>query len=218
MDEILQDISKAVSAIERIDPVPILLAVLRETAGTRLAAVVRVPKKASTVCTVQDQLQHQFDREREHTALLDEHAASELREQFIAILGHDLRYSLQAVLASTGTLQRRLPDLELLNMPAASKPTQRGYLLCSTTFRTSHVSTRRRRHSHRADRRAEHQYGPDHGHSGALRMRSRGAKPFQHQGHSIGVICAGFSRLRPIYWPMRSRTDAPTCRGNRHKP
>ena len=56
MDEILQDISKAVAAIGRIDAVPTLLAVLRETTGMRFAAVARVTEKVWTVCAVQDGL------------------------------------------------------------------------------------------------------------------------------------------------------------------
>jgi hypothetical protein len=57
MDEILQDISKAVAAIGRIDGVPTLLAVLCETTGMGFAAVVRVTEKIWTVCAVQDDLQ-----------------------------------------------------------------------------------------------------------------------------------------------------------------
>jgi signal transduction histidine kinase len=49
-------------------------------------------------------------REREHMALLDERATGELREQFIAILGHDLRNPLQAVSANGEILERRLND------------------------------------------------------------------------------------------------------------
>jgi signal transduction histidine kinase len=55
-------------------------------------------------------LDHEFIREREQTALLDERATSELRERFITILGHDLRNPLQAVLASGDLLERRLTD------------------------------------------------------------------------------------------------------------
>ncbi|MDP8984576.1 MAG: ATP-binding protein [Pseudomonadota bacterium] len=47
---------------------------------------------------------------REHSALLDERAASELREQFIAVLGHDLRNPLQAVCAGADQLERKLTD------------------------------------------------------------------------------------------------------------
>jgi signal transduction histidine kinase len=59
-------------------------------------------------------LEHQLQREQEHSALLDARAASELREQFIAILGHDLRNPLQAAYASSDRLQRKLTDPDLL--------------------------------------------------------------------------------------------------------
>jgi signal transduction histidine kinase len=57
------------------------------------------------------ELEHQLQREQEQIALLD---ASELREQFIAILGHDLRNPLQAAYASSDRLQRKLTDPDLL--------------------------------------------------------------------------------------------------------
>jgi len=60
------------------------------------------------------ELEHQLQREQEHSALLDARAASELREQFIAILGHDLRNPLQAAYAISDMLQRKLTDPELL--------------------------------------------------------------------------------------------------------
>jgi signal transduction histidine kinase len=53
--------------------------------------------------------QHSF-REREKSALLDERATNELREQFIAILGHDLRNPVHAVFAGGELLERRLTD------------------------------------------------------------------------------------------------------------
>jgi signal transduction histidine kinase len=56
------------------------------------------------------ELERQLQREQEHSALLDARAASELREQFIAILGHDLRNPLQAAYASSEMLQRKLTD------------------------------------------------------------------------------------------------------------
>jgi signal transduction histidine kinase len=59
---------------------------------------------------IASQLEQQSAREQEHTALLDERATNELREQFIAILGHDLRNPLQAVFASSELLERRLTD------------------------------------------------------------------------------------------------------------
>jgi signal transduction histidine kinase len=58
-------------------------------------------------------LEHQLQREQEQVALLDARAASELREQFIAILGHDLRNPLQAAYASSDRLQRKLTDPDL---------------------------------------------------------------------------------------------------------
>jgi signal transduction histidine kinase len=56
------------------------------------------------------QLEQQSIRRREHMAMLDERAAGELREQFMAILGHDLRNPLQAVFAIGDILERRLTD------------------------------------------------------------------------------------------------------------
>jgi signal transduction histidine kinase len=219
METMLQDVSKAVVAIGRIDAVPTLLAVLREITGMRFAAVARVTETVWTVCAVQDglqlgievgapfvlrtnlafqsqstrapiiveqvstdpryctdaglkvypvesfisvpiflpnaryfgnlwafdprpmsasgphvvsmftrfaaliasQLEHHVEHEHEHRALLDERATSELREQFIAILGHDLRNPLHAVYASSDKLQRKLTDPDLLVMAARIK-------------------------------------------------------------------------------------------------
>jgi hypothetical protein len=56
------------------------------------------------------QLDNQRIHDQEHGALLDERAAGRLREQFIAILGHDLRNPLHAVHASSDMLERRLTD------------------------------------------------------------------------------------------------------------
>jgi signal transduction histidine kinase len=63
---------------------------------------------------IASQLDRQSLQEQEHRALLDERAAGELREQFIAILGHDLRNPLHAVYASGDMLERRLTDPGLL--------------------------------------------------------------------------------------------------------
>jgi signal transduction histidine kinase len=60
------------------------------------------------------ELEHQLQRDQEQIALLDARAANELREQFIAILGHDLRNPLQAAYASSDILQRKLTDPDLL--------------------------------------------------------------------------------------------------------
>jgi len=57
-------------------------------------------------------------RERDLASLSDERARSELREQFIAILGHDLRNPLQAVAASSEILQRKPNDPELVKQLA----------------------------------------------------------------------------------------------------
>jgi signal transduction histidine kinase len=67
------------------------------------------------------QLDRQLLQEQEHRALLDERAAGELREQFIAILGHDLRNPLHAVYASGELLERRLTDPALLNIASRIK-------------------------------------------------------------------------------------------------
>jgi signal transduction histidine kinase len=56
------------------------------------------------------QIDSQRIHDQEHRALLDECAAGRLREQFIAILGHDLRNPLHAVHASSDMLERNLTD------------------------------------------------------------------------------------------------------------
>jgi len=71
------------------------------------------------------QLDHQMQQEQEHRALLDERAAGELREQFIAILGHDLRNPLHAVYASGDMLERRLKDPQLLALVSRIKTNSR---------------------------------------------------------------------------------------------
>ena len=63
---------------------------------------------------IASQLDHQVEQEQERRALLDERAAGELREQFIAILGHDLRNPLHALYASGDMLERRVTDPTLL--------------------------------------------------------------------------------------------------------
>jgi GAF domain-containing protein len=67
------------------------------------------------------QLDRQLLQEQEHRALLDERAAGELREQFIAILGHDLRNPLHAVYASGDMLERKLTDPALLTIASRIK-------------------------------------------------------------------------------------------------
>lgn len=67
------------------------------------------------------QLQEEFNRRAEQIVLRDERAAGELREQFMAILGHDLRNPLQAVYATAGLLERRLTDAALAAMAGRIK-------------------------------------------------------------------------------------------------
>ena len=55
-------------------------------------------------------LEMQVTTDRNAATLSDERATSELREQFIAILGHDLRNPLQAVYASGEMIERRSSD------------------------------------------------------------------------------------------------------------
>ena len=62
---------------------------------------------------IASQLETQFRQEQDHTALLDERAVGELREQFIAILGHDLRNPLQAVNAGCDLLEQKITDPRL---------------------------------------------------------------------------------------------------------
>jgi signal transduction histidine kinase len=56
------------------------------------------------------QLDSEMVRQEDKTALRNAHAANELREQFIAILGHDLRNPLQAVYSAGVLLEKRLTD------------------------------------------------------------------------------------------------------------
>jgi signal transduction histidine kinase len=56
------------------------------------------------------QLESELERESAETALRDERADSELREQFIAILGHDLRNPLQSVAVSSAIIEKRASD------------------------------------------------------------------------------------------------------------
>ena len=71
------------------------------------------------------QLDNQLLQDKEHHALLDERAAGELREQFIAILGHDLRNPLHAVYAGGDMLERRLTDPALLTIASRIKSNAR---------------------------------------------------------------------------------------------
>jgi len=74
---------------------------------------------------IASQLDNQSRLELEHRALLDERATGELREQFIAILGHDLRNPLQAVFAIGDMLERKLTDPALLTLASRIKTNAR---------------------------------------------------------------------------------------------
>jgi signal transduction histidine kinase len=71
------------------------------------------------------QLQNELKREHEASALRDERASGELRDQFIAILGHDLRNPLQAIFATSELLERRLTDAVHINMAARIRASAR---------------------------------------------------------------------------------------------
>lgn len=81
--------------------------------------VVSIFKRFASI--IASQLSQQLKTDHERNALLDERASGELREQFIAILGHDLRTPLQAVLASSDILQRKLEDPDLSEIAARIK-------------------------------------------------------------------------------------------------
>jgi len=66
-------------------------------------------------------LDNQLLREKEHRELLDERAAGELREEFVAILGHDLRNPLHAIYATGDLLERKLSDPDLSGMASRIK-------------------------------------------------------------------------------------------------
>jgi hypothetical protein len=64
------------------------------------------------------QLESDLSREQDRSELRDAHANSELRDQFIAILGHDLRNPLQAVYSAGVLLEKRVPDPVLKEVAA----------------------------------------------------------------------------------------------------
>ncbi len=57
------------------------------------------------------QLENEIEQQRHKDDLRDERARSELREQFIAILGHDLRSPLQSIMAGGELLQRKFSEI-----------------------------------------------------------------------------------------------------------
>ncbi len=71
------------------------------------------------------QIESELARIQEQTALHDERAAGELREQFIAILGHDLRNPLHAIFATAEVLERRIGETTLTGMATRIKANAR---------------------------------------------------------------------------------------------
>jgi signal transduction histidine kinase len=64
------------------------------------------------------QLDSEMARQEDQSALRGAHAANELREQFIAILGHDLRNPLQAVYSAGVLLEKKITDPALKGVAA----------------------------------------------------------------------------------------------------
>jgi signal transduction histidine kinase len=71
------------------------------------------------------QLETELAIQGERAALLDERAAGELREQFIAILGHDLRNPLQAFFAGCDLLARKVRETDSLAIVSRMKANAR---------------------------------------------------------------------------------------------
>lgn len=92
-----------------IDPTPAKVAPRIVSIFTRFAQLIG------------QQIESELARVQEQTALHDERAAGELREQFIAILGHDLRNPLHAIFATADTLERRLDESTLAGMATRIK-------------------------------------------------------------------------------------------------
>ena len=81
--------------------------------------IMGVFKRFATLVALQ--LNTEIARERDQSALLDERATSELREQFIAILGHDLRNPLQAIFATTELIIRKTTEPAIAGLAARIK-------------------------------------------------------------------------------------------------
>jgi signal transduction histidine kinase len=64
------------------------------------------------------QLDSEVSRQEDQSALRDAHAANELRDQFVAILGHDLRNPLQAVYSAGVLLEKKVTDPILKDVAA----------------------------------------------------------------------------------------------------
>ena len=71
---------------------------------------------------IASQLESGLEHENNRRELLDERAGNELRDQFIAILGHDLRNPLQAIYATGDLMERKLKgDATMAGMAARIK-------------------------------------------------------------------------------------------------
>jgi len=85
-------------------------------------AKVSDPRVMSMFARFADLIGQQLDSERQQAqtraALLGEQATGELREQFMAILGHDLRNPLSAVSACSQLLERKAKDPDIANLAA----------------------------------------------------------------------------------------------------
>jgi signal transduction histidine kinase len=97
-------------------------------------AIVSDPRIVAMFTAFADLIALQLDTEDRQqaveTALVDARATAELREQFIAVLGHDLRNPLAAVGATAEILARRTTEPDLVRM---------GQRLRSTTRRMSQL-------------------------------------------------------------------------------
>lgn len=71
------------------------------------------------------QLDSEDRQQASESALMDERATAELREQFIAVLGHDLRNPLAAVGATAELLARRRDEPDLVNLGQRLRTTTR---------------------------------------------------------------------------------------------
>jgi signal transduction histidine kinase len=83
-------------------------------------AKVSDPKVVSMFTLFAELIALQLEREREHraaeSALQTERATAELREQFIAVLGHDLRNPLMAVSATAEVMETKAPNVDIASM------------------------------------------------------------------------------------------------------
>ncbi len=115
--------------IESYVSVPIVLATGRYFGN--LCALDPAPAKVSDAKTIAMferfaafiamQLDSQISRQSEQNILRDERLASELREQLIALLGHDVRNPLQAIVVTSDLIAKKTTDPGLLSLAARIK-------------------------------------------------------------------------------------------------